>query len=150
MENLKIGKGKVIFAEGSTEDCMYDIISGSVNIVADYGKMAEKVLTTLKEGATFGELGMIENLPRSATAVANERAELNVIHYNEFADYFKDKPEKVMDILRNTSHRIRFLTGDYVEVCNCIARCAKCEEEGEEISEELMKKVKKFARVGKK
>lgn len=150
MNNLKIGKGKVIFAEGTSENCMYDIISGSVNIVADYGKMSEKVLTTLKEGSTFGELGMIENLPRSATAVANERTELNAITYDEFAVYFKDKPEKVMDILRNTSHRMRSLTKDYLDVCGCIAEYVKCEDNDAPVSDELMGKLKKIARAGKK
>lgn len=150
MKNLKIGKGKVIFTEGLVEDHMYDILSGSVNIVSDYGKLSEKVLTTLKEGCTFGELGMIEKLPRSATAVANERTELNVISSDEFGEYFKDKPEKVMEILRNTSHRMRSLTKDYIDVCGCIAQYVKCEDEGKEIDDDLMKKLKKIARTGKK
>ena len=149
MESLKIGKGKVIFAAGDVENCMYDIVSGSVDIIADYGKAGEKKLTTLKEGSIFGELGMIGNQPRSATAVAAERSVVNVIYIDEFGTYFKDKPEKVMDVLRSTSSRMRFLTKDYLEVCGCIAQYVGCKEKGQEPDDALMGKLKSIARTVK-
>lgn len=149
MESLKFGKGKVIFAEGVLENFMFDIVSGSVDIYADYGKAAEKKLVTLKEGSIFGEMGMVENQPRSATAVAAERCELNKITADEFGEYFKGNPEKAMTVFRSTSHRMRTLTKDYLEVCSCIARYVKCKEDGTEPDKELMEKLRKIASIKK-
>ncbi len=150
MKTAKFSKGQVIFAENAVESCMYDIVSGSVSIVAGYDTENEKELVALEAGASFGEMGMIENLPRSATAVAKEDAELNIIEADEFNEYFKDKPGKVLSIIRNTSARMRTLTADYVDACNCIAQYCKCEENGEKISRELMDKLTKISLVGKK
>lgn len=150
MKTAKFSKGQVIFAENAVETCMYDIISGSVSIVAAYQTENEKELAVLGAGASFGEMGMIENLPRSATAVAKEETELNIIEADEFNEYFKDKPGKVLSIIRNTSGRIRALTAQYVDACNCIAQYCECEEKGEKVSAELMDKLTKISLVGKK
>lgn len=150
MTNVKYGKNKVIFEQGTTDACMYDIVSGSVAIYSDYGTAAEKELVVLKEGDTFGELAMIENKPRSATAVARERTCVNIIKMNEFSDYFQDKPEKVMKILRNTSHRMRALTREYLDVCDAISAYVKCEDAGLEIDADLMRRLKKISAASKK
>ncbi|MCQ2462230.1 MAG: cyclic nucleotide-binding domain-containing protein [Clostridia bacterium] len=150
MKTEKFSKGQVIFSENAVESCMYDIISGSVSIVAGYNTAEEKELAVLEAGASFGEMGMIEKLPRSATAVAKKDAELNIIEADEFNEYFKDKPGKVLNIIRNTSGRVRQLTAEYVDACNCIAQYCKCEENGEKPGEQLMDKLKKISMVGKK
>lgn len=150
MKTVKFNRGQIIFAENAVESCMYDIISGSVSIVSGYQTDNEKELAVLEAGASFGEMGMIENLPRSATAVAKSDTELTVICADEFNEYFKDKPGKVLNIIRNTSGRIRTLTAEYVDACSCIAQYCKCEENGEKISKELMDKLTKISLVGKK
>ena len=51
MEAVKVFKiGEVIFKEGDLENCMYNIVTGSVGIYANYGKEAEKLLVDLKAG----------------------------------------------------------------------------------------------------
>ncbi|MBP9988322.1 MAG: cyclic nucleotide-binding domain-containing protein [Ruminococcus sp.] len=150
MKTAKFSRGQVIFAENAVETCMYDIVSGSVTILAGYKTDNEKELAVLEAGASFGEMGMIENLPRSATAIANNYVELNVIEAEDFSEYFKDKPAKVLNIIRNTSGRMRALTADYIDACGCIAQYCKCEENGEKISKELMEKLTKLSFIGKK
>jgi CRP-like cAMP-binding protein len=51
---------------------MYDIRSGSVGIYEAYGTQEEKLLTQLYANQFFGELGMIDNVERSCTAVVME------------------------------------------------------------------------------
>ncbi len=151
MTKQEYSKGQLIFSEGAVEDCMYDIVSGSVSIIADYMKPGEKRITVINAGEFFGELGMIENMPRSATAIAHDNnTVINVIKSDEFKDYFKDKPEKVKAILSNTSCRIRALTKDYLDVCDTIAKYVSCEEKGEKVSPELLKKLKQIAGIKKK
>ncbi len=145
MNTAKYGKNELIFANNALESCMYDIKSGSVGIYSNYSEKDEKLLVVLKAGDTFGELGMIEKMPRSATAVALEKTEVAVIEDEDFEEYFKDKPEKVWKILGNTSHRVRELTKDYLEVCAAVSDYADCQEKDEAPSDELMKKIKTFA-----
>ena len=53
-------KGEFIFKQGEYASCMYDICQGKVGIIANYGEDGEKTLTELGEGASFGEMGMLE------------------------------------------------------------------------------------------
>ena len=72
MENtvLILKRNEIIFNQGDKSDCMYDIRVGTVGIYANYGTKEEKLLTELTKDQFFGEMGIIEGYPRSATAVA--------------------------------------------------------------------------------
>lgn len=57
--------GSVIFSEGQQRDCMYVVRTGEVDLSV-CGQLAE----TVPVDGFFGELAMIDNSPRTATAVA--------------------------------------------------------------------------------
>ena len=61
---------EVIFKEGTRGDKMYIVISGTVKITRSIGKNQEEVLATLEAGSLFGEMGPIDQSPRSARATA--------------------------------------------------------------------------------
>ena len=61
-------KGTIIFKQGETGKCMYIVHSGV--IYSNYGQYGETRLTDLYPVACFGEMGMISEDPRSATAVS--------------------------------------------------------------------------------
>lgn len=115
-------KGTVIFKQGDVELKMYDIVSGKVGIYANYKKKDEKLLAEMLPGSFFGEMGLIDMLPRSATAVALEDSETRVIDQNEVQQYLSEHPEKAMIIIKTLSKRLRGLTLDYMDACNTIAR----------------------------
>ena len=142
----KMKKGEVIFKEGDLELCMYNIASGSVGIYANYGKEDEKLLVELKadEKAFLGEMGMIDESPRSATAVALEDTEVAVISSENFADYFKDHPEHIVYIMQNMSKRIRSLTADYLDACRAVAEAVEAEKSGKAKSNWFKDRVVKF------
>jgi len=62
--------GEVIFKEGTRGDKMYIIIAGQVRISRNIGRNQEEVLATLDQGVLFGEMGPIDQSPRSARATA--------------------------------------------------------------------------------
>ena len=149
MENnvKKFAKGEVIFKEGALESFMYDLMEGKVGIYANYGKAGEKLLTELKAedgGATFGEMGMIDVMPRSATAVALEDVTARVVTGEEFGEYFKENPAEVMVIMQNMSKRIRGLSQDYLDACRAVAEVVESEQSGKEKSGWFRNKVDKF------
>ena len=142
---LILKRNEIIFNEGDKSDCMYDIRLGSVGIYANYGTKEEKLLTELKKDQFFGEMGIIEGYPRSATAVAmGDMTELTVIAKEDFEDYCKRNPEKTILIMKNMSARIRDLTQGYLEVCHTIAESMEAERKGEKKSAGLMSRLKRY------
>lgn len=130
-DNSKIFNAKaIIFHEGDVADCMYDIRKGSVGIYADYGKSSEKLLVELKEDAFFGEMGIIDEAPRSATAVAlQDDTEVEIIKGENFPAFLQKKPMKALMILQHMSERLRVLTRDYMEACRLVANGVETEAE---------------------
>ncbi len=60
--------GEIVFKEKSRGDQMYIILSGTVRISKYIGAKKEEVLAKLTSGACFGEMGVIDQSPRSASA----------------------------------------------------------------------------------
>lgn len=142
----KYKKGQIIFKEGEFEILMYAIDEGAVRIIKDYGKEMERELTTLYEGDTFGEMGLIDSMPRSATAIAAETTMVTMIDNVGFGEYFKDKPAKVVRIMQSLSSRTRYLTNEYMDACRTIFECKSCIESGKEIDDNLREKVETYSK----
>ena len=143
-------KGEVIFHQGDFEIFMYEILKGIVEIYSDYGTDTQKKLTTLFDGDTFGEMGLIDSLPRSATAIAAEETIAVKIDNREFGAYFKDKPAEVLVVISHMSSRIRDLTHDYMEACRTIEEYLEAEEKNQPKSQNLIDRMKKFVKVSQK
>ncbi len=130
----RYGKGDVIFRCGDKAECMYEVLGGSVGIYADYGTPEEKLLTRVKPGGYFGEMAMVEGMPRSATAVAlSMHTEVRVITWMAFGTFFRERPATVVVIMQNMGRRIRELTKDYTDACRAISELAdRAEREKQE------------------
>ena len=137
-------KNEVIFKEGSFGQCMYEIQSGSVNIYVDFGKETEKLLTTLEVGKFFGEIGVAEVLPRTATAIAAEdHTSLAEITSANFSAYFQNEPQKLLAIMHHMSERLRALTKEYLEARETIAEAINAAKNGKKQSGSLKEKLSK-------
>ena len=111
-------KGKIIFREGDEGIHMYQIQGGSVGIYEKYGTDQQNRLTTLYTNAFFGEMGMIDNEKRSATAVVEEDGTmLKCIAAGDMQALFEKNPLEADMILSHLSKRLRRLTLDYVNAC---------------------------------
>ena len=110
--------GTIIFKEGDESPCMYDIHGGRVGIYVSYGTEKEQLLTELYSNAFFGEMGMIDGVLRSATAVAiDDNTIIETIFPEDFEELFSKNPTKVWMILLHLSHRLRGLTDDFAAAC---------------------------------
>ena len=136
-------KGEIIFHQGDAAETMYDIRWGSVGIYLGYGTNEEKKLTELTGNDTFGEMGLIDHAPRSATAVALEdQTQLEEIRESDLGRLFSEKPAKVLVIMQQLSGRLRKLTRDYMDACKTAAGMVKLEDKPEEVSKEVKEEVK--------
>lgn len=141
-------KGDIIFTEGTLESAMYALLEGVVGIYVNYGKPEEKLLTKLKgeDRATFGEMGLLDSMPRSATAVALEDVNVCYITGETFGNYFCENPAAVLMVMQNMSKRIRELTQDYLDACRAVSEMVESEKNGKEKSGWFRGKVGKFLR----
>ena len=115
--------GEIIFREGEDGDCMYAIHGGSVDVYTNYHTPLEKKLTTLYTNAFFGEMGMIDREPRSATIVVAENDTiLERIGPDDMQKLFEENPLEVELIMRHLSKRLRKLTEDYDAACEEAAK----------------------------
>ena len=145
METKEFKQGEVIFKEGTLGSVMYEIKSGTVGIFAAYGTSDEKKLTELADGRIFGEMGVIEVRPRSATAVALSDVEAVEVSTADMQEYFSSQPEKLMEIMRGMSARLRELTADFQEVCGVIGDWDEATKLKKEKSSGLFSAIRKFA-----
>ena len=76
--------GEIIFEEGAIGDKFYIIQRGEVRISKIIQGIGEEALVVLKEGSYFGEMALIDEAPRSATAICNTRSTLLVIDKENF------------------------------------------------------------------
>ncbi len=74
---VELAAGDRLFAQGDAGDSVYLIAAGQVDVLVDIdGKADDHVVSTLERGAIFGEMSLLLQEPRSATAVAHTAATL--------------------------------------------------------------------------
>lgn len=103
--------GEVIFREGEKGDRLYIVVSGSVRISKQIPGSGEEALAVLKPGDFFGEMSLIDDVERSADAIANETSTLLSIDRNSFESVLFLNKELAYTILwnfvRTLSKRLR-------------------------------------------
>jgi CRP/FNR family cyclic AMP-dependent transcriptional regulator len=100
--------GEVIFSEGDTSSEMYVIRTGRVDISKQVGGHPIG-LATLDRGAFFGEMSLLEGLPRSATARASGATQLLVLRPGSLLLQIRRDPTFAFELLQQLSGRIREL-----------------------------------------
>jgi signal transduction histidine kinase len=99
--------GSQIFREGDRGDGLYIIKDGSVQIAHMVGEEARHVFSQLGPGEIFGEMAVIEDRPRSATAVALTDTQLYFIAREKMRTLLQHSPSLAFNFLRGISHRLR-------------------------------------------
>ncbi len=103
--------GATIFSEGEPGDKFYLILDGAVRISRFVPGMGEEALAVVRAGNYFGEMSLIDDAPRSATAVCHERCRLFVVNRRDLEDLlFVDRDlayELLWNFVRTLSRRLR-------------------------------------------
>ena len=142
MNQKSFGRGEVIFLEGSYDETMFEIVSGAVGIYTSYGTPEQQELAQFGPGQVFGEMGLVEFYPRSATAVSIEDGTIvNEIGSGEFIDYLENQPERVLSILRQLTSRIRETQARYDEACHTVYDAIEAEKSGSRRDNGLMSRL---------
>ena len=88
-------------------DCAYIIESGRVQVSKTLSNGEEQVIGILEENDIFGEMSLIDSLPRSATVLALEDCTISVMTQETFNNLAQHNPEALMPILKVLAKRLR-------------------------------------------
>ena len=104
MKKLFKKAGDVILKEGEESTDAYIILEGQVDVIKN-----NKVIATLQENSLFGEIGLVDQRPRTATCVAKTRCTLGTVTREHFTTLLKNRPKAVIPILKLVAERMRSL-----------------------------------------
>jgi len=100
-------KGEEIIKEGMLSDCAYIIDSGKVEVSKILQNGEKQIISLLNENDIFGEMGLIDGFPRSATVVALEDCTISIMTQEAFNSLAQNNPEALMPILKVLAKRLR-------------------------------------------
>ena len=101
-EPLSFRAGETIFAQGQLGEEMYVIGEGEVDIV-----FKEKVINTHGAGEIFGEMALIDNQSRSASAVAKSDCKIAPVSEKRFIFLVQEHPYFSLQVMRVLAERLR-------------------------------------------
>lgn len=106
MQTKEFKQGEVIFREGDDSSEAYRLVKGDVEISISTRK-GQKVIAKLSPGVFFGEMGLIDDKPRSATATALTDCRAEVFHQDNFTERLLNNPNNLHRYLSTLCERIR-------------------------------------------
>ena len=107
----RYGEGEIIFHEGDAGQMLYVLGVGQVRIYVNGLDGSEtSVIVFGRPGELFGELAVIDGLPRSATAVSLDQTILYTIGREPFRDHMRRCPQLAYNFMQALSQRVRYNT----------------------------------------
>ena len=103
---LSFSEGERIFSQGDLGTEMFIVQEGEVEIIKHIGAESH-TLSHLEKGDFFGEMSLLEAMPRTADAIARTDVKLVVINGSRFDEMLRKNPEVAVRIIRKYSKRLR-------------------------------------------
>lgn len=97
--------GQLIFREGEPGNHLYIVAEGEVDIV-----VGDQILETASPGSIFGEIALIDDKPRSATAIARTDCLLAPVGREHFLALIQRTPLFAIQVMRAMADRLRRTT----------------------------------------
>jgi CRP/FNR family transcriptional regulator, cyclic AMP receptor protein len=102
-----VTRSTMVMAAGDATDSLYIVLSGRLKVMMSDAEGKEVILAILGPGEFFGEMGLIDDEPRSASVVALEACELLGITKRDFKKALADNFEMTMAVMRGLVRRLR-------------------------------------------
>ncbi len=120
-------RNSTVVAAGDPSDALYIVISGRLKVTISDKEGREAILAILNQGDFFGEMGLIDQAPRSATVVTIESCELLTITRTDFMKCLQKNFDLAMNVIRGLVERLRQADNKIgslalMDVCGRVAR----------------------------
>ncbi|MFY9316363.1 MAG: Crp/Fnr family transcriptional regulator [Burkholderiales bacterium] len=100
-------RGSAVMREGDPVDSLYIVISGRLKVMMGEADGKETILSIIGPGDFFGEMGLIDDNPRSASVVAIEPCELLAVGKRAFRKCLVENADLAMAVMRVLVRRLR-------------------------------------------
>jgi CRP-like cAMP-binding protein len=107
LEDEQYFKGDKVFEINNYGDHMYILQEGKIGISLESDPNTPKYIATLAKGDSFGEMNLLDDQPRSATAIVLEDAHLLSLEKTRLHGLILHYPELSIGILKSLSLRLR-------------------------------------------
>ena len=107
MQARRYAKHAVLVYEGDPGDALFVVINGNVAVTRVSNDGKETILSILKEGDFFGEMGVLDASPRSATIKALRDAEVAILARKDFLELLGKNPQMCLSLVGALSSRLR-------------------------------------------
>jgi CRP/FNR family cyclic AMP-dependent transcriptional regulator len=126
LRRKQLGRGELLFQQGDEGTALYIIAQGRIKISLSR-RMGNVTLAIFGQGEFLGEMALLDDLPRSADAIALEDSQLYVLNRKDFLSFLSNNGHTVHAILNSLSRRLRKTDDQLAEMCflNLSARLAK-------------------------
>lgn len=101
------GRGATVVRAGDKTDFVYLVLSGSLKVLVSDEEGREVILSILGPGELFGEMGVLDENPRSATVVSVVPSDLVVIAKSDFKRVLQENFDVALFIMQNLVQRLR-------------------------------------------
>src|SRR5437016_124939 len=102
-----VSRSTTIMAGGDATDSLYIVLSGRLKVMMSDAEGKEVILSILGSGEFFGEMGLIDDSPRSASVVAIETCELLCVNKRDFNRCLAENFDMAMAVMRGLVKRLR-------------------------------------------
>lgn len=99
-----------LFYQDDPGDAAFVVRSGEIAILINTADGRELVINELRAGECFGELALLTNAPRSASAYARKDSEILILPRHEFLSELESQPKLLRHVLEVTAQRLRAST----------------------------------------
>ena len=106
-QEVQLAAGQPVFAKREDADALFIVLSGRIKIFTNFGGKKRKTFAYLKEGEFFGEMALVEDLPRTASAQAVEASRLLWIRKTDFQRLLTRDPRLALYLLKTVCARLR-------------------------------------------
>ena len=103
-------KNTIILNEGDESDFLCVILQGQVKVFVSEESGKEVILNIQGPGEYFGELSLIDEVPRSASVMTSKRSQIVFISRATFETCLVDNPTLALKLIRSLTQRVRELT----------------------------------------
>jgi signal transduction histidine kinase len=107
--------GQILFNEGDPADKFYIIMSGEVEVWKAFNTDDEDMLAIHGHGKLFGEMALIDNMPRSATVKTKTHTRLLQIGEHDFQNMIRENSSVAFSIVRSLSSMVRKSNETFLE-----------------------------------
>ena len=110
--------GEVIFYENDDADRFYIVMAGEVEVWKSYASPEADILAVHGAGKLFGEMALVEDLPRSATVVSRNDTRLLYIEAEDFTRIVRENTNIALSIMKSLSAMVRKSNESFIEDLN--------------------------------